>query len=66
MDNIELLLRECGARLEHIASCHVYLTDIRHREPVYGVLGERLRGRVPGVHRARGRRRWRGRSGWSR
>jgi enamine deaminase RidA (YjgF/YER057c/UK114 family) len=47
MDNVELLLRECGAAPEHIVSCHVYLTDIRHREPVYRVLGERLAGVYP-------------------
>lgn len=47
VDNIELLLGECGARLEHIVSCHVYLTDIRHREPVYRALGERLEGVFP-------------------
>jgi enamine deaminase RidA (YjgF/YER057c/UK114 family) len=43
-DNLLLLLAEAGARPEHIVSCHVYLTDIRHREAVYQVLGERLRG----------------------
>ena len=47
MDNIELLLAECGAELEHIVSCHVYLTDIRYREAVYGVLGERMQGVHP-------------------
>jgi enamine deaminase RidA (YjgF/YER057c/UK114 family) len=47
MDNVELLLRECGAGREHIVSCHVYLTDIRHRGPVYRVLGERLVGVYP-------------------
>jgi enamine deaminase RidA (YjgF/YER057c/UK114 family) len=47
MRNIEQLLQECGAALEHIVSCHVYLTDIRHREPVYRVLGERLAGVHP-------------------
>ena len=47
MDNVELLLGECGATLAQIASCHVYLTDIRHREAVYRVLGERLRGVFP-------------------
>jgi enamine deaminase RidA (YjgF/YER057c/UK114 family) len=47
MGNVETLLRECGAALEHIVSCHVYLTDIRHREPVYRVLGERLAGVHP-------------------
>jgi enamine deaminase RidA (YjgF/YER057c/UK114 family) len=43
-DNVLLLLAEAGARPEHIVSCHVYLTDVRHREAVYRVLGERLRG----------------------
>jgi enamine deaminase RidA (YjgF/YER057c/UK114 family) len=47
MDNVELLLREAGAELEQLVSCTVYLTDIRHREPVYRVLGERLRGVYP-------------------
>ncbi|SRR5258708_6482308 len=47
MDNIELLLREAGARLEHLVTCDVYLTDIRHREAVYGVLGERMAGVHP-------------------
>jgi enamine deaminase RidA (YjgF/YER057c/UK114 family) len=47
MDNIELLLGEAGARLEHIVTCHVYLTDVRHREAVYGVLGERMAGVFP-------------------
>ena len=47
VDNIELLLSECGARLEHIVTCHVYLTDIRYREPVYRALGERLGGVFP-------------------
>jgi enamine deaminase RidA (YjgF/YER057c/UK114 family) len=47
MHNIATLLGECGAALEHIVSCHVYLTDIRYREPVYGVLGERLAGVHP-------------------
>jgi len=47
MRNIARLLDECGARLEHIVSCHVYLTDIRYREPVYRVLGERLAGVHP-------------------
>jgi enamine deaminase RidA (YjgF/YER057c/UK114 family) len=47
VDNIELLLSECGARLEHMVTCHVYLTDIRYREPVYRALGERLEGIFP-------------------
>lgn len=47
MDNVALLLRECGATLADICKCTVYLTDIRHREPVYQVLGARLRGVFP-------------------
>jgi enamine deaminase RidA (YjgF/YER057c/UK114 family) len=47
MDNVELLLGECGASLSDICKVTVYLTDIRHREPVYRVLGERLRGIFP-------------------
>lgn len=43
-DNILLLLSEAGAQPEHIVSCHIYLTDIRHREAVYRVMGERLAG----------------------
>jgi enamine deaminase RidA (YjgF/YER057c/UK114 family) len=47
MDNVELLLGEAGAELGDICNCVVYLTDIRHRERVYRVLGERLRGVFP-------------------
>ena len=47
VDNIELLLREAGASLENLVTCHVYLTDIRYRDPVYRALGERLRGVYP-------------------
>jgi enamine deaminase RidA (YjgF/YER057c/UK114 family) len=47
MDNIELLLGEAGAQLDHIVTCTVYLTDIRHRQAVYAVLGERMRGVHP-------------------
>ena len=47
MDNIELLLGEAGAELAHIVTCDVYLPDIRHREAVYRVLGERMAGVYP-------------------
>jgi enamine deaminase RidA (YjgF/YER057c/UK114 family) len=47
MDNIELLLAECGATLENVCKVTVYLTDIRYREPVYRVLGRRMRGVYP-------------------
>jgi enamine deaminase RidA (YjgF/YER057c/UK114 family) len=44
MANIALLLDECGSRLEEIVKITVYLTDIRHREPVYRVMGRWLKG----------------------
>ncbi len=47
MQNIDLLLREAGASLEHICKVTVYLTDIRHREPVYRVAGRWLKGVFP-------------------
>lgn len=47
MDNIELLLGECGATLSEICKVVVYLTDVRHREAVYRVLGRRMRGVFP-------------------
>ena len=43
MANIEMLLKEAGASLEHICRIVVYLTDIRHREPVYRTMGEYVR-----------------------
>ena len=47
MANIELLLREAGSELSHIVKVTVMLTDIRHREPVYRVMGRWLRGVHP-------------------
>ncbi len=47
MDNVELLLGEAGASLAHICKATVYVTDIRYREPIYRVLGERMRGVYP-------------------
>ena len=47
MTNIETLLAEAGASVENVVSCTIYLTDIRHREPVYRVLGRHLAGVYP-------------------
>ncbi|MFE5024349.1 RidA family protein [Streptomyces sp. NPDC056656] len=44
MANIAMLLEESGSRLEDIVKITVYLTDIRFREPVYRVMGRRLKG----------------------
>jgi enamine deaminase RidA (YjgF/YER057c/UK114 family) len=47
MENIDLLLRECGSKLEDICKVTVYLTDIRYREAVYRVAGRWLKGVFP-------------------
>ncbi len=47
MENIALLLAECGAGLGHICKVTIYLTDIRYREPVYRVLGSWMKGVYP-------------------
>ncbi len=47
MENISLLLTECGAGLQNICKVTVYLTDIRYREAVYRVLGRRMKGVYP-------------------
>ena len=47
MDNSAMLLDEAGARLEDIVKVVVYLTDSRYREPVYRVMGRRLKGVFP-------------------
>ena len=47
MANVDLLLKECGSRLEHICKVTIYLTDIRYREAVYRVVGRWLKGVFP-------------------
>ena len=47
MRNVETLLLECGASLEHICKVTVYLTDIRYRQAVYPVLGRWMKGVFP-------------------
>lgn len=47
MKNIDMLLRECGATLEHICKVTVYITDIRYREAVYQTAGKWLKGVYP-------------------
>ena len=43
MRNIRQLIEEAGGRMQHLVKLVVYLTDIRHREPVYRVMGEYIR-----------------------
>jgi enamine deaminase RidA (YjgF/YER057c/UK114 family) len=40
MANIRQLLHECGAEMAHLTKLVVYLTDIRHREAIYRIMGE--------------------------
>jgi enamine deaminase RidA (YjgF/YER057c/UK114 family) len=47
LQNIRQLVGEAGGRMEHLTKLVVYLTDIRHREPVYRVLGDYIRGVHP-------------------
>jgi enamine deaminase RidA (YjgF/YER057c/UK114 family) len=47
MQNIKRLLEECGAQLENIVRCDVYLTDISYREAVYQEIGSWLEGVYP-------------------
>ena len=47
MQNIKQLIEEAGGRMEHLVKLVVYLTDVRHREPVYRVMGEYIKGVHP-------------------
>ena len=47
MENIKLLLEECGSCLDHICRIVVYLTDIRYRDNVYQEMGKYLKGVHP-------------------
>ncbi|MDH3703583.1 MAG: RidA family protein [Alphaproteobacteria bacterium] len=47
MQNIGQLIEESGGKIEHLCKLVVYLTDIRHRESVYKVIGEYIEGVHP-------------------
>jgi enamine deaminase RidA (YjgF/YER057c/UK114 family) len=47
MSNIARLLEEAGSRLDDVCKIVIYLTDIRHREAVYAVVGRWLKGVHP-------------------
>ena len=47
MQNIRQLVDEAGGKMEHVVKLVVYLTDVRHREAVYRVMGEYIRGVHP-------------------
>lgn len=47
MSCVKRLLEEAGSQLDHICKITIYLTDPRHREPVYNVIGRWLKGVHP-------------------
>lgn len=47
MQNIVQLIGEAGGRIEHLTKLVVYLTDVRHREAVYRVMGEYVKDVYP-------------------
>ena len=47
MENIRQLIGEAGGEMAHLTKLVVYLTDVRHREAVYRVMGEYIRGVHP-------------------
>ncbi len=47
MKNVQQLLVEAGADLEHIIKLTIFITDRSYREPVYGVVGKWLKGIFP-------------------
>ena len=47
MQNISQLIQEAGGEMKHLVKIVVYITDARHREVVYRVIGEYTKGVYP-------------------
>ncbi len=47
MANIDMLLREAGARMEHLVKLTIYIVDPRYRETVYRTIGRWTKGVHP-------------------
>mgnify|MGYP001334250613 FL=1 len=47
MQNISQLIQEAGGEMKHLVKIVVYITDARHREAVYRVIGEYTQGVHP-------------------
>ncbi|MBV7395676.1 RidA family protein [Mameliella sediminis] len=47
MQNIRQVLGEAGGEMGHIVKLVVYITDVRHREAIYRVMGEYIKGVHP-------------------
>ena len=47
MENIQNLIEEAGGEMEHLVKIVVYITDIRHRESIYKMIGKYTKGVYP-------------------
>ena len=47
MQNISQLIQEAGGEMKHLVKLVVYITDARHRQAVYRVIGEYTKGVHP-------------------
>lgn len=47
MQNIRQLIEETGGNMSHLVKVVVYITDVRHREPVYQTMGDYIKGVHP-------------------
>jgi len=47
MQNISQLIQEAGGEMKHLVKIVVYITDARHRQDVYRVIGEYTKGVYP-------------------
>jgi enamine deaminase RidA (YjgF/YER057c/UK114 family) len=47
MQNIRQLIEEAGGTMDHLVKLVVYITDVRHREAVYRVMGEYVKDVYP-------------------
>ena len=47
MQNIHQLVEEAGGDMSHLVKLVVYITDVRHREAVYRIMGSYIKGVYP-------------------
>ena len=47
MQNIRQLIQEAGGDMSHLVKLVVYITDVRHREAVYRIMGSYIKGVYP-------------------
>ena len=40
MENIQQLIEEAGGKMEHLVKIVVYITDVRHRDSIYKMIGK--------------------------